>query len=225
MAIGPYQLNARELASVRAADRRRETYVIYRDGSARLVVFTLSDDVVTIGRGTENDIVLGWDGEVSRAHARLERVAGRWTVVDDGLSRNGTFAGGSRVRGRRGLTAGDILRAGTTTLVLRGPQDTAAQTLSSVDIGTSAQVSAAERRVLVGLCRPYLHEQGGMVAPASNADIAAELVLSVAGVKSHLRTLFAKLDVDDLPQNRKRAELARRALALGLVTSADADQE
>ena len=56
---------------------------------------------------------------------------------------------------------------------------------------------------------------------ASNREIAAELVLTVAGVKTHLRALFDKLSISDLPQNRKRAELARRALAIGLVGPAD----
>jgi DNA-binding NarL/FixJ family response regulator len=40
-------------------------------------------------------------------------------------------------------------------------------------------------------------------------------------VKTHIRALFAKLDVEDLPQNRKRAELARRAIEAGLVSARD----
>lgn len=57
--------------------------------------------------------------------------------------------------------------------------------------------------------------------PATNGEIAAALCLSLPGVKSHVRSLFAKLGVNDLPLNRKRAELARRALDLRLVTSRD----
>jgi DNA-binding CsgD family transcriptional regulator len=83
-----------------------------------------------------------------------------------------------------------------------------------------AKLTDAERRVLLELCRPLL---GAGVArtPASNQEIADALHLSLPGVKSHVRALFAKIGVDDLPQNRKRAELARRAVELGLVTARD----
>jgi DNA-binding NarL/FixJ family response regulator len=50
--------------------------------------------------------------------------------------------------------------------------------------------------------------------PATNRAIAEELVLSVEAVKTHIRSLFAKFAVEDLPQNRQRvrlAELAHRA--------------
>jgi DNA-binding NarL/FixJ family response regulator len=73
--------------------------------------------------------------------------------------------------------------------------------------------------VLVALCAPLLGP--GVAAPAANGEIAERLSLSPAGVKTHIRALFSKLDVEDLPQNRKRAELARRALEAGLVTARD----
>ena len=47
------------------------------------------------------------------------------------------------------------------------------------------------------------------------------MFLSLPGVKSHMRSLCVKLEVEDLPQNRKRAELARRALDSGLVSQRD----
>ena len=54
----------------------------------------------TIGRRLEADIALPWDRQVSRVHAELRRLAGEWTIVDDGLSQNGTYV--NEVR----LTAG-----------------------------------------------------------------------------------------------------------------------
>jgi pSer/pThr/pTyr-binding forkhead associated (FHA) protein len=45
-------------------------------------------------------VVLDGDPCVSRVHATLERVAGVWTIDDNGLSRNGTFVNGRRVSGR-----------------------------------------------------------------------------------------------------------------------------
>ena len=219
MPLGPYELTAGELATVLEADRAGAPYVAYRADTGELVLRGLVTDSVTVGRADENDIALAWDAEVSRAHARLERVAGRWTVVDDGLSRNGTFVGGERIRGRRALDPGALVRVGRTTLVLRGGAHNAVGTVAAEDGVAASRVTAAERRVLVALCRPAIG--GGLATPASNQEIAEELVLSVAGVKTHLRALFDKLDVDDLPRSRKRAELARRALAIGLVGPAD----
>lgn len=223
MALGPYELTASELAAVLAADRDGAPFLVYRSGDARLMIHPLDREVVTVGRAPENDIALTWDPEASRAHAQLERVAGRWTVVDDGLSRNGTFVGAARVSGRRALDSGDLVRVGRTTLVVRTPGPVVPATIAAADTAAAAALTPGERRVLVALCRPWAQAgaQGGVVTPATNQEIADELVLSVAGVKTHLRGLFAKLGVDDLPQNRKRAELVRRAIATGVVRPAD----
>ncbi|MDV3205758.1 MAG: LuxR C-terminal-related transcriptional regulator, partial [Rhodococcus ruber] len=56
---------------------------------------------------------------------------------------------------------------------------------------------------------------------ASNQDIASELFLSVDAVKTHLRALFAKFGVEDLPQNQKRVRLAELALHSGVITERD----
>jgi predicted ArsR family transcriptional regulator len=76
-------------------------------------------------------------------------------------------------------------------------------------------VSEAQRRVLVALCRPYATTSVG--APASNQQIADELVIEMDTVKKHLRALFEAFGVEGLAQNQKRSELARRALEGGVV--------
>jgi hypothetical protein len=75
--------------------------------------------------------------------------------------------------------------------------------------------------VLVALCAPFVKGGGSAPVPATNREIADALNLSLDGVKTHVRSLFGKLDVRDLPQYQKRTELARRALESGLVTKAD----
>ena len=58
-----------------------------------------------------------WDTEVSRLHAVLARVGDEWTIADEGLSRNGSFVNGQRLRGRRRLRDGDAITIGRTLLV------------------------------------------------------------------------------------------------------------
>jgi DNA-binding NarL/FixJ family response regulator len=126
---------------------------------------------------------------------------------------------GERLLARRRLLDGDVVRVGQTAIVFRAPASSGDST-AVAGSASLVRLTDAERRVLVELCRPLL--QSAVVAtPASNGEIAERLVLSPAGVKTHIRSLFVKLDVDDLPQNRKRAELARRALDTGLVTVRD----
>jgi DNA-binding NarL/FixJ family response regulator len=72
--------------------------------------------------------------------------------------------------------------------------------------------------VLVALCRPY-KDGGSFATPATNQKIGEELHLSVDAVKTHMRALFEKLGVGDLPQNQKRVALVERALQTGAVNS------
>ena len=152
----------------------------------------------------------------------LERVAGEWTVVDDGLSANGTFAGPHRIGGRRRLDEGDVLRFGRTVVTFRDPGSTTAagRHRKGHRPAAVARISPAQRQVLVALCRPFAGD-AGLASPPTNQDIADALFLSVDAVKTHLRLLFAKFGIEDLPQNQKRMELVRRAMGSGLVTERD----
>jgi adenylate cyclase len=67
-----------------------------------------------IGRGEQNDLRLN-DASVSRFHAFLRRVDGRYLLSDVG-SQNGTFVNGRQVHAPSALQAGDRIRAGTTEL-------------------------------------------------------------------------------------------------------------
>jgi len=196
------------------AERRGEPFLLYRDGGGAQVIVALSAPV-TVGRRPERDVALSWDTEVSRLHAQLEPVGPDWTVVDDGLSRNGTFVNGERVNGRRRLRDGDRLVFGETPVVFRAPAD-ASDSTAAIAMGSgSVALTETQRRVLIALCRPLKDSAYG--APATNRDIAAEVHLSVDAVKAHLRVIFERFGLDGLPQNSKRARLAAVALVNGVI--------
>jgi hypothetical protein len=206
-----------ELASLRAAERAAATFVAYKDGDGVLQIEPLRDvERATVGRGEHNWLALTWDPEASRTHAQLELVGGDWTLVDDGLSRNGSFVNGERVAGRRRLDDGDMLRIGRTSILFRTPI-AAGDTTLTAERAAMIRLSEAQHRVLVALCRPVATSG----VPASNRQIADDLHLTQDGVKTHIRALFVKFAIDELPQYEKRATLARRALDLGLVTARD----
>jgi pSer/pThr/pTyr-binding forkhead associated (FHA) protein len=221
MGFASHSLSPGEHKAMVEAERRGEPFLAYRDGLGDLRFTNLADrERVVIGRVAGNDLVLDWDRRVSRSHAQLERMGTDWTLVDDGLSRNGSHVNGERILGRRRLSDGDAVRVGQTTIVFRAPATAFESTLGAQSM-PAARLTDAERRVLVALCAPFAVEGGAAPTPATNGEIADALNLSRDGVKTHVRSLFAKLGVGDLPQYQKRTELARRALDRGLVTKAE----
>jgi pSer/pThr/pTyr-binding forkhead associated (FHA) protein len=212
-----------ELKARTEAERSGAPFLLYRDGEDKQRLFSFERDVVqaSVGRRETADLVLDWDEQVSRLHAQFERVEQDWTVVDDGLSRNGTFVNGERLSGRRRLSDGDSLRFGGTTMIFRSPQlDEQAGTAVASQIPTAVDLSTTQRRVLVALCRPY-KDGTAFASPATNQQVADELFLSVDAVKTHLRVLFAKFGIEQLPQNQKRIRLVERAFYAGLITERD----
>lgn len=80
-------------------------------------------------------------------------------------------------------------------------------------------MTAAERRVLVALCRPLVSD-GPVRAPASVAQMAELLSANFQTVKFHLRNLYAKFDIPEAGIER-RALLADAAVRSGAVNLAE----
>ena len=214
----------RELQERIAAERRGAPFLVYRDGADAQVIVELvaAGERITIGRRGATDEGLEWDSEGARVHATLARAGDDWLVGDDGVSRNGTWLNGERVDGRRRLRDGDVIRVGRTSIAFRvpGADDSGSQpTVTGGGAPVAVELTPAQRRVLVALCRPYA--TGAYAAPATNQQIADELVISVDSVKGTLRALFAAFGIDDLPQNAKRAALVHAALRTGVVVRRD----
>ncbi len=222
-APGPRAVSAAELKAQIEAEREGRPFLVYRDAEESQQLLIVEDQAreLWLGRSPSADIRLEWDQEVSTLHAQIEVVGDDCTLVDEGLSRNGSFVNGERVRGRRLLRDGDIVRVGKTGVLYRTPGAAPAEsTVTSADALTAGGVSPAQRRVMLALCRPF-KDGAAFATPATNKQIAQELHLSVDAVKTHLRALFEKFGVEELPQNRKRATLVERALQSGLVREQD----
>jgi pSer/pThr/pTyr-binding forkhead associated (FHA) protein len=221
--VDPDGVSPSELQERIRAERGGDPHLLFRDDSYRQRILELgkAGPQLTIGRATACDICLEWDEGISRAHARLERLGqNAWMLVDDGLSRNGTIVNGERLRSRRRLRDGDVLRFGETHVLYRGPAKDTRKGPTVVAPATTIELSPAQRRVLVVLCKPYL-EGGEFATPASNKLIADELVLSVDAVKTHLRSLFEKFQIEPLARDVKRTRLVQRALETGVVSHRD----
>ncbi len=85
--------------------------------------------------------------------------------------------------------------------------------------GPDVPTTEQERKVLIALCRPIV--ESSTATPATNPQIAGEVHLSVDAVKAHMRHLFDRFGLDDLPQNEKRMQLAAMALGSGLLAPHD----
>ena len=218
-----YGQSARELQAQIALEREGAPFLVHRaeDGEQRLTSLA-GRERLTIGRDESVDVPLPDDEQASRIHAELELIGGSWVVVDDGLSTNGTFVGDDRVGSRQRLDDRDLIRIGATGILFRDPAaaERPGATVAAVGTAVARTLTDTQRRVLIELCRPYgTGEQ--FVTPATNREISERVFLSVDAVKGHLRVLFDRFELADLPQNEKRARLAEQALRSGAVRASD----
>ena len=204
-----------------AAERGGQPFLTGRGEDGGQVIFLLPRDKwrLSVGRKPESDIAIGWDVEVSRAHALLELIGDQWTLVDDGLSSNGSYVNGQRVVGRQRLRQGDRLCFGTTQLLFRDPGPLESEATRRDARSTAMPLSPMQHKVLVALCRPLNDATSAL--PATNKQIADEIFLSVDAVKAQLRLLFERFGLGELAQNEKRVRLAQSAFASGSVSPRD----
>lgn len=216
---GPVADTPVEVKAMLTAERAGTPFLVWRGADGRLLIRHFEPDQwrMTIGRAGDADLSLGDDSQVSWTHAILERVGEQWTLVDDGMSRNGSYVNASRLLGRHRLADGDRLCFGATEMIYRaGAGRDVTATATSTDAQAALTLSPMQRRVLIALCRPVHDSESA--TPATNREIAAEVFLSVDAVKAHLRVLFERFGLSDLPQNEKRARLVASVLVSGVLS-------
>ncbi len=159
-----------------------------------------------IGRAADNDVVLTTEPTVSRYHAELVSVEDGWAIRDLG-SHNGTHVNGTRLAENSTQAVGptDVITLGAVTLRLLEMDHGGGLTIED---GRGRELhrlltalSQREREVLTLVAQGRTDEQ-----------VANELYISVKTVHSHLDRIRDKTSV------RRRAELTRLAVRLGLAT-------
>ena len=93
--------------------------LILKEGAAP-VTLNLSDDVITLGRSKENNIVLK-NIKSSRRHARIERIGATYQITDLG-SGNGTKVNGKKIDFHT-LEQGDEIKIGDALITLKSIDD------------------------------------------------------------------------------------------------------
>ncbi|MGY1602438.1 BTAD domain-containing putative transcriptional regulator [Geodermatophilus sp. SYSU D00815] len=204
---------------LRGVERESRPFLLYRDaaGEQQVVVLDAARSPVTIGRAPGNQVTLGWDREVSRAHARLEWCRLGWVLVDG--SRNGSLVDGRQVRGRRLLRDGAVVRIGETPLLFRSssraapPAEESSVVTLDAPLAVLRELPAREAEVLAAV----LAAPAGAFRAGRPEELLAEaLALPVEDVAAVLDDLCRKLGVGDGPA--RVPELAVRARALGLAS-------
>jgi DNA-binding CsgD family transcriptional regulator len=166
-------------------------------------------EFIRIGRAPDNDVVLTTEQTVSRHHAEMSYSTDddAWSIRDLG-SHNGTHVNGVRVKSGATQTFGDddVVTVGAVTLRLlvidHGDGLTIADTRGSELHRLLTALSERERQVLTLVAQGRTDDQ-----------VAGELFISVKTVHSHLDRIRDKTGV------RRRAELTRVAVRLGLATA------
>ncbi len=105
-----------ETAAELDESRARAILEVYDVDGNLVGIVPIPDQGLSIGRGADQELRLD-DRTVSRRHARIDEVDGRWWL-DDAGSLNDTLLNGELVRGRAPLADGDRLTIGLHLLIV-----------------------------------------------------------------------------------------------------------
>ena len=188
-------------------------YFDWWDGSERRVL-VLDGEKLTVGSAPDNDVVID-DPSVSRVHAIVHQLNGRWFVEDCG-SRNGTAVNGRRLTSMQPLRPADEVLLGRARLQFGGQVSPSGKPTEAVV--ERPAITAREHDVLVALCSP-LANGDVFTEPATVREIASALAVTENAIKQHLVNLAEKFGIDGA--ERRRSRLANAALDAGVVTLAD----
>jgi hypothetical protein len=91
--------------------------VILRQNDGTEEIYPFTGDVLSIGRGRNNDIQIRNDAKISRYHCRIYRQQGAF-VIEDNRSSNGTLVNGEPIDSRQ-ITGGEQIMIGETPVLFQ----------------------------------------------------------------------------------------------------------
>ncbi len=94
------------------ADKPRRSVLLYQEGTAEEQIYPFTGEVMSLGRGRDNDVQVKNDSKVSRYHCKLYR-RGPNFYIEDNKSANGTLVNGELITERR-LFGGEEVIIGET---------------------------------------------------------------------------------------------------------------
>jgi hypothetical protein len=103
-----------EYGELADGSRPLQPAVVLHEGTGNEKIYYMTDNLLTIGRGPDNDIQLATDTSVSRHHSRILFEDDEYWIADLGSS-NGTIVNGARVS-KTVLTGDDEISIGQTVL-------------------------------------------------------------------------------------------------------------
>jgi archaellum component FlaC len=93
-------------------ERPRRSVLLYQEGTAEEQIYPFTGEVLSLGRGRDNDVQVKNDSKVSRYHCKLFR-RGPNFYIEDNKSANGTLVNGELITERR-LFGGEEVIIGET---------------------------------------------------------------------------------------------------------------
>ena len=90
----------------------RRALLLYQEGTAEEQIYPFTGDILTVGRGRDNDIQIKNDSKVSRYHCKVYRRGANF-YIEDNKSSNGTLVNGELITERR-LFGGEEIIIGET---------------------------------------------------------------------------------------------------------------
>ena len=110
-----WRTNPKPAKPARGAGGRPARLVVLEPKEKRGTTYMIGESAIKIGRDPTSTIVIPDDAYVSGHHATIAMVAGN-VVVDDVVSKNGTYVNGTRIAEQRVLHIGDRVQIGATIL-------------------------------------------------------------------------------------------------------------
>ena len=153
-------------------------------------IFEIGKPVITIGRGSANDLVLN-DPSVSRFHAALKKASDDAISIADRGSTNGVLVDGLRIANDTPLTSGTHVKIGIYDLKLEIARDTGREAARDAALVVQkAEMPAALRDVLHGNALPAQQPKSGALPALADSNALRDQYSKLTKENFLLRMLY-----------------------------------